>query len=374
MTQTTIIPEHMERIAIDALLPYARNARTHSDGQVEQLVASIREFGFTNPILADPFGVLDHDDTCRADRQWRTGHDPDRLAGLEHMFAVGSGGDLAHHGQFDRLLGGTDRVGSDDRITIDRCVVEGRNLFGRHHVGGQHEAFCLREIDLDRVEGRAGPEHERLGVFEWRHALHGIGCTVLVDASARQTGQVSDGTTPLPFPADGFTATWATWDTGHHETVTISWENEAWTVSGAVGREDVQYVIRLTPFWQVSQFLLFRDLDEPDLWLGTDGRGRWGEVNGAHRPDLDGHRDLWLPCTPVSHSLPIRRLPLAVGEAIDFSVLRVDVETLGIVPISSVYERVADRLWRATHDDTVIEFEVDEFGLPRDIDGQYRRS
>ena len=61
-------------------------------------------------------------------------------------------------------------------------------------------------------------------------------------------------------------------------------------------------------------------------------------------------------------------------EAIDFSVLRVDVETLGIVPISSVYERVADRLWRATHDDTVIEFEVDEFGLPRDIDGQYRRS
>jgi hypothetical protein len=31
--------------------PYARNARTHSDQQVAQIAASIREFGFTNPVL-----------------------------------------------------------------------------------------------------------------------------------------------------------------------------------------------------------------------------------------------------------------------------------------------------------------------------------
>lgn len=35
------------------LVPYARNARTHSDAQVAQIAASIREFGFTNPILVD---------------------------------------------------------------------------------------------------------------------------------------------------------------------------------------------------------------------------------------------------------------------------------------------------------------------------------
>lgn len=35
------------------LLPYARNSRTHSDEQVAQIAASIREFGFTNPILID---------------------------------------------------------------------------------------------------------------------------------------------------------------------------------------------------------------------------------------------------------------------------------------------------------------------------------
>jgi len=35
------------------LIPYAMNSRTHSDEQVAQLAASIREFGFTNPVLID---------------------------------------------------------------------------------------------------------------------------------------------------------------------------------------------------------------------------------------------------------------------------------------------------------------------------------
>lgn len=38
---------------VSALLPYARNSRTHSDEQVAQIAASIREFGFTNPVLVD---------------------------------------------------------------------------------------------------------------------------------------------------------------------------------------------------------------------------------------------------------------------------------------------------------------------------------
>src|SRR3954447_17961614 len=41
-----------------ALIPYARNARTHSEEQVAQIAASIREFGFTNPILIDEDGTI----------------------------------------------------------------------------------------------------------------------------------------------------------------------------------------------------------------------------------------------------------------------------------------------------------------------------
>ncbi len=48
----------IERIAIDRLIPYARNSRTHSDEQVAQVAASIREFGFTNPVLIDGEGGI----------------------------------------------------------------------------------------------------------------------------------------------------------------------------------------------------------------------------------------------------------------------------------------------------------------------------
>jgi len=43
---------------VERLIPYARNARTHSDEQVAQVAASIAEFGFVNPILVGPDGVI----------------------------------------------------------------------------------------------------------------------------------------------------------------------------------------------------------------------------------------------------------------------------------------------------------------------------
>lgn len=43
---------------VSDLLPYARNARTHSDAQVSQLAASIKEFGFNNPVAVDGDGMI----------------------------------------------------------------------------------------------------------------------------------------------------------------------------------------------------------------------------------------------------------------------------------------------------------------------------
>jgi 16S rRNA G966 N2-methylase RsmD len=48
----------IEAINIADLIPYARNSRTHSDEQVAQIAASIREFGFTNPVLIDADGGI----------------------------------------------------------------------------------------------------------------------------------------------------------------------------------------------------------------------------------------------------------------------------------------------------------------------------
>ena len=43
----------VELIDIESLIPYAMNARTHSDSQVAQIAGSIKEFGFNNPVLID---------------------------------------------------------------------------------------------------------------------------------------------------------------------------------------------------------------------------------------------------------------------------------------------------------------------------------
>jgi hypothetical protein len=50
--------DKVERRAVNGLIPYARNARTHSSDQVDQIAASIREWGWTVPVLVDEDGGL----------------------------------------------------------------------------------------------------------------------------------------------------------------------------------------------------------------------------------------------------------------------------------------------------------------------------
>ena len=50
--------QQIEYVKVEKLIPYARNSRTHSDEQVAQICGSIKEFGFTNPVLIDGEGVI----------------------------------------------------------------------------------------------------------------------------------------------------------------------------------------------------------------------------------------------------------------------------------------------------------------------------
>jgi ParB-like chromosome segregation protein Spo0J len=47
------LADRIELWPIDRLRPYERNPRTHSEAQVDQIAASMVEFGWTNPILID---------------------------------------------------------------------------------------------------------------------------------------------------------------------------------------------------------------------------------------------------------------------------------------------------------------------------------
>lgn len=51
-------PSELDTRPVEAIAPYARNSRTHSDIQVAQIAASIAEFGFTNPVLIDADGGI----------------------------------------------------------------------------------------------------------------------------------------------------------------------------------------------------------------------------------------------------------------------------------------------------------------------------
>ncbi len=48
----------VEKRSVDALIPYAKNSRTHSESQVAQIAASIKEWGWTTPLLVDESGGI----------------------------------------------------------------------------------------------------------------------------------------------------------------------------------------------------------------------------------------------------------------------------------------------------------------------------
>lgn len=50
--------DKIQRMQVSALIPYANNSRTHSDAQVAQVAASMKEWGWTNPILVDEEGMI----------------------------------------------------------------------------------------------------------------------------------------------------------------------------------------------------------------------------------------------------------------------------------------------------------------------------
>ena len=175
------------------------------------------------------------------------------------------------------------------------------------------------------------------------------------------------------FSADGFSAQWAGVDDDRAEQLSLNWDNEAWTATVHVEHERIDYVLRVSPLWQVRQFLLFRDMEQPDLWLGTDGHGRWGELNGAHRPELDGALDISIAGSPFVHSIPIRRLPLGVGDQVELIVLSIDPETLAVERVPRHYVRLEERRWRVDDRIAAIEFDVDDYGIPNDIGGSLRR-
>ena len=178
----------IETLAIDRLIPYARNSRTHSDAQVAQIAASIREFGFTNPVLIDADGgiIAGHGRVMGA-RQLglaevpciRLGHLTDaqrrayviadnRLAlnagwddamlALEMRDLMDEGYDVGLTGfdlkEIDALLAGLDATpeGQTDPDAAPAVQAEAITQQGDVWLLGRHRVMCGDSTNIDAVE------------------------------------------------------------------------------------------------------------------------------------------------------------------------------------------------------------------------------
>lgn len=74
-SKTTVAPPKLELVAADTLLPYVGNSRTHSPEQIDQIAASMVEFGFTSPIMHDGEGTIlaGHGRLMAARKVWDSG-------------------------------------------------------------------------------------------------------------------------------------------------------------------------------------------------------------------------------------------------------------------------------------------------------------
>lgn len=179
----------IEFIPIETLIPYARNSRTHSDAQVAQIAGSIREFGFTNPVLIDEHDgiIAGHGRTIAARKLGMTEVPCIRLTHLseaqrrayiiaDNKLALNAGWDeqmlalelksleemdfdLALTGfegdELDALLSGLDDEDSESNDAIDEVPelpVEPITKPGDLWLLGKHRLLCGDSTSIDAVE------------------------------------------------------------------------------------------------------------------------------------------------------------------------------------------------------------------------------
>jgi ParB-like chromosome segregation protein Spo0J len=177
----------VEQRKIEALIPYVNNSRTHSDEQVAQIAASVREFGWTNPILVDeqngiiaghgrlaaarklgltevPVIVLDHlteaqkkalviaDNKLASNAGW-----DDEMLRLELGDLQEMGFDATIAGftteELDALLNVTEVTdGLTDEDDVPEAPEEPTTRFGDVWILGKHRLMCGDSTSIDAVE------------------------------------------------------------------------------------------------------------------------------------------------------------------------------------------------------------------------------
>jgi len=176
----------IKEVEVSKLIPYAKNSRTHDDAQVAQIAASIKEFGWTNPILVDgDKGVIAGHGRLLAAR--KLGYDKVPTIELKHMteaqkkayviadnkLALNAGWDtnflslelqdlkdqdfdLTLLGfddkELDALLAPETTEGLTDEDAVPDTPIEPKTKLGDIYILGNHRLMCGDSTSIDAVE------------------------------------------------------------------------------------------------------------------------------------------------------------------------------------------------------------------------------
>ncbi|RNL85850.1 putative glycolipid-binding domain-containing protein [Halostreptopolyspora alba] len=150
------------------------------------------------------------------------------------------------------------------------------------------------------------------------------------------------------------------------------------TVAGHAEHFACRFTVRTDLAWVCSEARVEVMTGFGARELGMTGRGGHWSVDGHPEPSLDGCLDVDVAATPLTHTLPIRRLGLTPGESRDITVARIDVPSLRVWRVVQRYTRLdtsagRDRYeYRDPHHGS-FELTVDRDGVVLDYEGLARR-
>jgi hypothetical protein len=135
----------------------------------------------------------------------------------------------------------------------------------------------------------------------------------------------------------------------------------------------LDYRLVVDAAWHVRRASL-RTVSGTSLELICDGQGRW-QVNGQSAPNLDGCIDIDIQASPLTNTLPIRRLDLKCGQSAVIRVLYINVPNLTVEAVNQRYTALGLGLYRFEGLDTsfTADLMVDEDGLVLNYPDLFRR-
>jgi hypothetical protein len=158
------------------------------------------------------------------------------------------------------------------------------------------------------------------------------------------------------------TARWSAWDGSGLEVARLEADDDGVRASGEIAAGPgegpwAQYAIACDAAWRTLDVRV-QLVDGRSLVLGTDGAGTWTR-DGVPAPELAGAVDVDLSGTPLTNTIPIRRLGLRIGDRARIGCAYVDLPSLAVRLDPQRYTRLSERRYH---------FESPASGFARDID------